>query len=183
MKRLFSSLVVVLFAAQLISAHDPRTVAKDFAHTLVVEGAGKMTLTYKSLHWNEPAYNNLKKNETLRKRVLGFVWKKIGKLETDFDVVIAGVPVAKGAYDFGLSFDDKDNFQLLLSAGGKDLTIPLQTAGDGPLVNYLSFDFRPTDGPDVFLVEGRGGKFRSTAEIKVPFLAPHEHDAKKPGEK
>jgi hypothetical protein len=175
MRKLIWLAVVILCAAQLSFAHDPRTVAKDFSHSLMVEGAGKLTVTYKSLHWNEPAYNSFKTNEALRKRVLGAVWKKIGKLETDFDVVIAGVQVPKGAYDFGLSFDDKDNFQLVLGAGGKDLTIPLQTATDGPLVNYLSFDFRPTDKVDVFTIEGRGGKFRSSAEVTVPYLAPHDH--------
>jgi len=175
MKKLIWLVVVILCAAQLSLAHDPRSVAKDFSHSLMVEGAGKLTVTYKSLHWNEPAYNGLKTNEALRKRVVGGLWKKIGKLDTDFDVVMAGVTVPKGSYDFGLSFDDKDNFQLVLGAGGKDLMIPLQTAADGPLVNFLSFDFRPTDKPDIFMVEGRGGKFRSSAEIKVPYLAPHDH--------
>src|SRR5690242_13771188 len=45
-KTLFSMVLVLLVAVPLVSAHDPRTVAKDFSHSLMVEGAGKLTLTY-----------------------------------------------------------------------------------------------------------------------------------------
>jgi hypothetical protein len=181
MKKLLISVLVILFAAPLSFGHDPRTVAKEFSHTLMVEGSGKLTVTYKSLHWNEPAYMALKKNDTQRQRVLGFLWKKIGTLNADFDVVIGGVQVPKGSYDFGLSFGSADDFSLILGSGGKDTTIPLQTSADGPLVAFLSFDLRPIDPekPDTFLIEGRGGKFRSSAEVKVPALAPHEHGDKK----
>ena len=44
MKRLIASLIVLLFAATLSLAHDPRTVAKNLSHTLSIEGAGKLTL-------------------------------------------------------------------------------------------------------------------------------------------
>jgi len=180
-KTLFAMILVLLVAVPLVSAHDPRTVAKDFSHSLMVEGAGKLTLTYKSLHWNEPAYVSFKKNDQLRQRVVGSIWKKIGKLDTEFDVVIAGVKVPKGSYDFGLWFDANDNFKIVLGSGGKDTMIDLTTANDGPLVDYLSFDLRPsaTDKPDAFVLEGRGGKFRSSAEIKVPYLAEHDHPADK----
>ena len=143
-KIVFSTLIVVLGAAQIALAHDPRTVAKDFSHTLTVEGAGKLTLSYKSLHWNEPVYLNTKKNEQLRQRLNAGVWKKIGKLDTDFDVVIGGTPVPKG---------------------------------------YLSFDLRPTSDTDSFVLEARSGKFRCSAEVKIPYLAPHEHGDSKPPEK
>lgn len=178
-KALCLTLLVLFIAAQMVFAHDPRTVAKDFSHSMMIEGAGKLTLTYKSMHWNEPSYLALKKNDQQRQRIVGSIWKKIGKLETEFDVTIAGVKVPKGSYDFGLWFDANDNFKFVLGSGGKDMMIDLTTANDGPLVDYLSFDFRPTDKPDTFIVEGRGGKFRSSAEVKVPYLAEHEHPADK----
>src|SRR5262249_30661911 len=184
-KAFFLSVLVFLFAAA-VYAHDPRTVAKDFTHTLSVEGAGKLTLSYKSLHWNEAVYNNAKQNETLRQRLVNGLWKKIGKFDSDFDIVLGGVPVPKGSYTLGIGFDGKDNFNLVLG-GSKELSIPLQTTSDGGEVTYLTFDIRPTSDTDSFVLEGRSGKFRCSTELKVPYLAPHEHsagaeghDAKKP---
>ena len=183
-KNLVMTAIFVLIAAQMIFAHDPRQAAKTFSHAMEVEGAGKLTLTYKSLHWNGPAYENMKKNEQLRQRVNNTLWKKIGKLDTEFDVVLAGVTVPKGSYDFGVNFDGKDNFAIVLGAGGKDMTIPLTTASDGAMVNYLTFDIRPTDSPEAFLLEGRSGQFRSSVEMKVPYLSSHEHkDESKPAAK
>ncbi|MBI3649704.1 MAG: hypothetical protein HY231_01505 [Acidobacteria bacterium] len=178
-KQIIAIVALLLLAAPLAAAHDPRTVAKEFSHSMMIEGAGKLTLTYKAMHWNEPAYMALKKNDQMRQRVVGSLWKNIGKLEAEFDVVIAGVKVPKGSYTFGLDFDANDNFAIVLSSGGKDTKLPLQTAGDGPLVNYLTFDFKPTDTADTFAIEGRGGKFRSSAEVKVPYLAEHDHPAEK----
>lgn len=178
-KILFATLLVVFIAAQAAFAHDPRTVAKDFSHTMAIEGAGKLTLSYKSLHWNEGAYVALKKNEVQRNRVVGSLWKNIGKLETEFDVVISGVKVPKGTYNFGLWFGDKDDFKIVLVGGGQDLKLDLTTAGDGALVEWLTFDLRPTDKPDTFTIEGRGGKFRSSANVQVPYLAEHDHPAEK----
>jgi hypothetical protein len=178
-KIFFSTLLVVFFVAQSALAHDPRTVAKEFSHSMMIDGAGKLTLSYKSLHWNESAYLGMKKDETLRKRVVGSLWKNIGKFETEFDVVIAGVKVPKGSYTFGLWFGADDDFKIVLGAGGKDLTLDLKTATDGPLVTFLTFDLRSTDAPDTFTIEGRGGKFRSSAEVKVPYLSEHNHPAEK----
>lgn len=183
MKRALYPFAVLLVFAAVVSAHDPRTVAKDFSHTLTVEGAGKLTISYKSLHWNEAAYAQTKTNDQLRQRLNSTVWRKIGKFDADFDVVIGGTPVPKGSYDMGISFGAKDDFALSLRSGGKELSIPLQTSTDGPVVTYLSFDLRPASDTDSFVIEGRSGKFRSWAEVKVPYLAPHEHAegaAKKP---
>jgi hypothetical protein len=174
-KFLFLPAIVLIAMVLTAFAHDPRTVAKDFSHTLTVEGAGKLTLSYKSLHWNEPTYLQAKKNEQLRTRLNAGLWKKIGKLDTDFDVVIGTTQVSKGSYDLGISFGANDDFALLLRGAGKDLTIPLQTSADSPEVTYLSFDLRPTSDTDSFILEGRSGKFRTWAEVKVPYLAPHEH--------
>lgn len=173
-KALFSSLLVILLGAAAL-AHDPRTVAKDFSHTLSVEGAGKLTLSYKSLHYNETNFNGRKAERSLI--AFNRLWKAIGKLDTDFAVVIGGVQVPKGSYIMGINFDANDNFKLILGSGGKDITIPLQFATDGPSANYLTFDFRPENDSDTFALEARYGKARVTAEAKVPYLAPHEHSA------
>jgi hypothetical protein len=176
-KVLFLSLIVVLFAAQLASAHDPRAVAKNFSHTLTLEGAGKLTLSYKSLHFNEQGFNNRKQERALA--TFNRIWKSIGKLDSDFDVVMAGVTVPKGSYTLGVTFDANDNYKLVLASGGKDILVPMQSAMDGPAVNYLSFDVRPDNDTDTLVFEARYGKLRAFAEAKVPYLAPHEHSEKK----
>ncbi|HLG14703.1 MAG TPA: hypothetical protein VJH03_09420 [Blastocatellia bacterium] len=179
MKRSLSlSFAFSLLAIQVVLAHDPRTVARDFTHSLAIEGAGKLTISYKSLHYNETAYMAAKTNERTLVN-LNRVWKKIGKLDSDFDVVIGGIQIAKGSYDMGIGFDASDNFKLLLVGGGKETAIPLQTALDGPVVGYLSLDTRPSNDTDGFTFEGRYGKIRASAEIKVPYLASHDHKTEK----
>jgi opacity protein-like surface antigen len=174
MKRLLLlSIATLLFAAQAASAHDPRTVAKDFSHTLTIEGAGKLTISYKSLHFNEQGFANRKQERMLAN--FNRLWKSVGKLDTDFDIVIAGVQVPKGSYSMGFNFDANDNFKLVLSGGGKEIMVPLQSALDGPTVNYLSLDVRPENDTDTLTLEARYGKLRASAEAKVPYLAPHEH--------
>lgn len=182
-KIVFSALMIGLCAVQIALAHDPRTVAKDFSHALTVEGAGKLTISYKSLHWNEPVYMSTKKNEQLRQRLNAGLWKKIGKLDTEFDVVIGGTPVAKGSYDLGISFGANDDFALLLRGGGNELSIPLKTSTGNAEVSYLTFDLRPASDADSFVLEARSGKFSCAADVKVPYLAPHEHGDAKPPEK
>ena len=174
-KALISTMLVVLFGVVAL-AHDPRTVSKDFSHSLTVEGAGKLTLSYKSLHYNDANFNARKTERALPQ--FNRLWKAIGKFETDFPVVIAGVEVPKGTYTMGINFDANDNFKLVLGSGGKDLMIPLQFSMDGPSANYLTFDFRPENDSDTFSIEARYGKARVIAETKVPFLAAHDHPAK-----
>lgn len=179
MRRFVSSLVVVLFIAQMIFAHDPRTVAKNLSHTLAIDGAGKLSLSYKSLHYNEQGFSQRKSERALTN--FNRLWKSIGKFDADFDVTIGGVAVPKGSYTLGFNYDANDNYKLVLSAGGKDLAIPMTATLDGPSVNYLSFDVRPENDTDTFTVEVRYGKLRTAAEMKVPYLAPHAHEDKKPG--
>ena len=107
-KTLISSLLVILFAAVAL-AHDPRTVSKDFSHTLTLEGAGKLTLSYKSLHYNDTNFS-ARKGPALPN--FNRLWKAIGKFETDFAVVIGGVQVPKGSYTMGINFDANDNFKI-----------------------------------------------------------------------
>lgn len=182
-KIVFSALIVLLFAVQTAVAHDPRTLAKNFSHTLDIEGAGKLTLSYKSLHWNEPTYLNTKKNEQLRKRLNNTLWKKIGMLNSEFDIVIGGTPVAKGSYDLGISFGANDDFALVLRSGEKEMSIPFKTAADSPEITYLTFDLRPTNNTDAFVLEARSGKFRCSADLTVPYLGQHDHSTHTPAEK
>lgn len=182
-KMLFSAVIIGMCAVQIALAHDPRTLAKDFSHTLTVEGAGKLTISYKSLHWNEPVYLNTKKNEQLRQRLNAGLWKKIGKFDSEFDTVIAGTAVAKGTYDMGISFGANDDFALLLRSGGKEITVPFKTSAGASEVTYLTFDLRPMSDTDSFMLEARSGKFSCAAEVKVPYLAAHEHTDAKPAEK
>jgi len=178
MKRSLFALMLVILLAVVTSAHDPRTVSKDFSHTLTLEGAGKLTLSYKSLHFNETQFNNRKMPQALAN--FNRLWKVIGKFDTEFPVVIGGVEVPKGTYTMGINFDANDNYKLVLGSGGKDILIPLQFASDGPSANYLTFDFRPENDSDTFAIEARYGKARVSAETKIPYLAPHEHKDKKP---
>ena len=181
MKRiLFATLFVVLLAAQIGFAHDPRTVAKNLSHVLTIEGAGKLTISYKSLHFNEAGFNNRKTPRALT--AFNGLWKSVGKVETDFDVVLAGVAVPKGSYQLGFSFDADDNYKLILSSGGKETVIPLQMALDGSPVNYFSIDVRPDSDTDAIVIEARYGKLRTWASGEVPYLKPHAHEtpAKKP---
>jgi hypothetical protein len=176
-KTLFLSLITILVIGQITLAHDPRAVAKDFSHTLTLEGTGKLTFSYKSLHFNETNFNNRKAERALA--AFNRVWKTIGKYDADFDVVIGGVSVPKGSYTMGFNYDANDNFKLILVSGGKEISVPLQFAMDAPVANYLSFDFRPENDTDTFMFEARYGKARVSAQAKVPALAPHSHEEKK----
>ncbi|HWC77341.1 MAG TPA: hypothetical protein VG778_07760 [Blastocatellia bacterium] len=174
MKRVgFSVLVAILAVAQIGFAHDPRTVAKDLSHSLTIEGAGKLTISYKSLHFNEAGFTNRKQERAVTQ--FNRLWKSIGKFETDFEVVIAGVQVPKGSYAMGFGFDANDNYKLILSSGGKETTIPLKMALDGPLVNYFSIDVRPENATDTFTLEARYGPLRTWASAEVPYLKSHDH--------
>src|SRR2546423_15662431 len=125
MKRLFASLIVALFAAQLTLAHDPRTVAKNLSHTLSIEGAGKLTLSYKSLHYNEQGFSQRKTERALTN--YNRLWKNIGKFDSEFDVTIGGVAVPKGSYTMGFNYDANDNYKMVISGGGKKPVIPKTT--------------------------------------------------------
>ena len=180
-KALFSSLLIVLIAAQLGFAHDPRTVAKDLSHVLAIEGAGKLTISYKSLHFNEAGFKGRKAERALAN--FNRLWKSVGKLDTDFEVVIGGVQVPKGSYQLGFGFDADDNYKMILASGGKETVIPLKMSLDGPVVNYFSIDVRPDNDTDALVFEARYGNLRTWAEGQVPYLKPHEHEtapAKKP---
>ena len=180
-KIVFSSLLVALVAAQIVFAHDPRTVAKDLSHVLAIEGAGKLTITYKSLHFNELGFAARKTERALTN--FNRLWKSIGKLDTDFDVVIAGVQVNKGSYQVGFGFDANDNYKMILSSAGKETIIPLKMSLDGPMVNYFTIDVRPDSDTDALVLEARYGKLSTWAAGTIPYLKEHEHTQAAPAKK
>jgi hypothetical protein len=154
------------------SAHDPRSSAREFSHALHVEGAGSVDLRYKSLHWNPAAYARLMSDAAIRDRVNAGVWNDIGSAELGFDLVIGDKALAKGSYRFGLNLDGEDAFSLILTSGEQRLVVPLDVAKSDATA-YVSFTIVPTDAPDTFVLEGRGGEFVGRAKLTVPYLADH----------
>ena len=166
---------VAAVAASTALAHDPRTVAKDFSHGLKIEGAGTLSLSYKSLHFNEGVYKRMQGDEAFRERMNAGMWSNIGSLEAGFETVMGTQKLAKGTYTLGLSFGPSDSFALTLKGAGGTVTVPMKSTSDNPELPYLTFSIAPTDKPDTFTLEGRGGRFRAVAEMKVPFLGEHAH--------
>lgn len=161
-----------------LSAHDPRTTAKDFSHALTIEGAGKMELKYKSMHWNEEAYQRFQSDDNIRKRVNAGMWNNIGSLDLGFDVTLGGQPLSKGTYPFGLNIEPAGKFSLVVKVGADSKMLPLEVSSGTEQVDFLTFAIYPTAKTDVFTLEGRGGKFRGQTSVTVPYLA--EHTEKKP---
>jgi hypothetical protein len=180
-KIVFSGLVVALIAAQVAFAHDPRTVAKDLSHVYSIEGAGKLTINYKSLHFNEPGFAARKTERALK--AFNGLWKSVGKLDTDFEVVLGGVQIPKGSYQLGFGFDANDNYKMILSSGGKETVIPLKMSLDGPMVNYFTIDVRPDSDTDALVLEARYGKLSTWTAGTVPYLKPHDHPEAAPAKK
>lgn len=174
---LMAAVALVGATAIRVGAHDPRTTAKDFGHSLSIEGAGKLELKYKAMHWNEQAYQTFMKDETRRKGVNTRVWNNIGTADLGFTVVIGDQTIDKGSYPFGLNLDGNDKFSIALKIGDQVKTFPLEISTGDP-VEYLTFSIYPVfEKPDTFVLEGRGGKFRGKTMLKVPYLAEHGHGA------
>jgi hypothetical protein len=173
---------VLLVACGTLSpalAHDPRTTAKDFSHGLKIEGAGELSFIYKAMHFNEPTYKRMQSEATFRERMNTNVWSSIGSVNAEFDVVMGDQTIPKGKYTLGLSIEPGDAFLLVLKGGDKTLKVPLKMTSETMDVPYLTFSIYPTEKPDIFVVEGRCGKFRGTADFKVPYLDEHSHPASK----
>jgi hypothetical protein len=187
MKKIFLSTILVLtsallfiaFTARLAVAHDPRTTAKTFAHHLTIDGLGNFAVTYKGMHFNETAYKRFQTDAAIRNRVNTGVWNQLGSANVDFDVTIADQALSKGKYDFGLNIEENEGFSLLFKKQDKSVKIPLTVTTDATGVPYLSFVIMPTEKPDTYVIEGRGGKYRGVATMKVPGMAEHAHPVEK----
>lgn len=174
---LIAGILIFCCAALLLQAHDPRTTAKTFSHTLEVEGAGQFQLSYKAMHFNEPVYKRMQAEEKFRDRLNANVWNAIGTADVGFEVAAGDQAISKGKHGFGLNIEPNEGFTLVFKTGEKAIKIPLQVTKENPDLPYLTFAIFPTDKPDTFLLEGRCGKYRGTTELKVPYLAEHTHPA------
>lgn len=164
---------VVLASAAPAGAHDPRTTARDFQHTLLLEGQPALALRYKALHWNPGAYERFKSDASVRQRVNERVWNALGTAEVGRELNLAGRPLAKGSYPFGVNIEGGDRFALVLKLGDKLETIPFETGPSGEVHEYLTFTLAPGDKPDTFVLEGRCGSFRGRVPVVFPYLAEH----------
>jgi hypothetical protein len=171
-------LIVVLGCTLALAlAHDPRTTAKNFSHQLQIEGAGNLALNYKAMHFNNDTYQRMKGNDQFRERMNQGLWSDIGTADAAFDVVAGDQTISKGKYTLGLSIEANDSFAVVLKSSSKTVKIPLKTTTENADVPFLTFSLFPTEKPDTFVLEGRCGKFRGTADVKVPYLAEHSHTA------
>lgn len=174
MKKCVAILVCLIFSMTMTSlAHDPRTVAKEMGVSLSIEGSGDLEINYKSLAFNAGSYGRMK-DADFRNRLNKGVWNRIGRAQLGFELIVEGETLTPGDYDFGLNIEANDAFSLVFSKGDLAKTIPTKvvTAGN---ISHLTLSLIPTDSPDTFLLEGRCGTFRATAEVKVPYLKD-DHD-------
>ena len=170
MKKYMAILVCLIFSMTMTSlAHDPRSVAKEMGVSLSIEGSGDLEINYKSLAFNAESYGRFRNDADLRNRLNKGIWNRIGKAQLGFELIVGGETLAPGDYDFGLNIEANDGFSLVFSKGNLAKTIPTKvvTAGN---ISHLTLALIPTNSPDTFLLEGRCGTFRATAEIKVPYL-------------
>ncbi len=172
-----AGILIFCCAVLLLQAHDPRTTAKTFSHSLEIEGAGEFELNYKAMHFNEPVYTRMQAEEKLRDRLNANVWNAIGRADVGFEVAVANQAIPKGKHGFGLNIEPNEGFTLVFKTSEKTIKVPLQVTKENPEVPYLTFAIFPTDKPDTFVLEGRCGKYRGTADLKVPYLAEHTHPA------
>lgn len=175
MKRNFVTLALtLLFLSLAVSAHDPRTTAKEVGVSLAIEGSGNLMIKYKTMHFNQQTYERMKTNDQARQGMNKRIWNNIGTAELGFDLVIGSETLPKGTYQFGLNVEPADQFSLVFASGGQAKMIPLKVE-TGTDVPYLTLSLSPTDAVDTFVLEGRCGVFRGTAPVKVPSLGEHKH--------
>ncbi|MBI4446258.1 MAG: hypothetical protein HY645_10155 [Acidobacteria bacterium] len=162
-----------------VQAHDPRTTAKEVGVRVAIEGEGNITLRYKSLHFNQPVYEKMKSDPQFLAMINQRVWNNIGSAQFEFDVVVGGVSIPKGTYEFGLNVESGDQFSLVLVEGSTSHKIPLEVEPtlDMP---YLTFAIAVTEQAENLLFEGRCGKFRGTVSVVVPGLKEHLHPDEMP---
>lgn len=166
--------LAVIFLSLGVSAHDPRTTAKEVGVSLAIEGSGNLLIKYKTMHFNQQTYERMKGNEQARQGINRRIWNNIGTAEVGFNIVVGAETVPKGTYQFGLNMDAGDQFSVVFTSGNESKTIPLKVES-GADVPYLTFSLSPTDAADTFVLEGRCGVFRGTAPVKIPSLGEHKH--------
>ncbi len=162
--------------------HDPRTTAKKLSQGLEVDGAGKLAIDYKALHYNEPNFKRAKGNDRFLSYLNGNVWGKMGTAKLDFPITSGDVKLAKGSYTFGLNMTKDDEFSVVFWQGDKKIALPLESEfNEKRQVAYLTIALMATEDIDTFVIEVRCGPYTATTEIKVPYLDP-DHDEHDDGE-
>ena len=175
MKKYMAILVCLIFSMTMASlAHDPRTVAKEMGVSLSIEGSGDLEIHYKSLAFNTESYGRMKAGADFRNSMNKGIWNRIGKAQLGFELIVGGETLTPGDYEFGLNIEANDAFSLVFSKGDLVKTIPTKVV-TADNISHLTLSLIPTNSPDTFLLEGRCGTFRATAEVKIPYLED-DHD-------
>jgi hypothetical protein len=176
-------LVAVGFAVPALRAlaplrHDPRTTAKKLSQGLEVDGAGKLALEYKALHFNSEMFERAKKSQRYMDFLNAQIWGRMGAAKLGFDVVAGDAKLAAGDYEFGVNMTPAEEFSVVFWKAQEKIAVPLTIERDQKPVPYLSVVLLATDDVDTFELEARCGPFRGTADVKVPYLSEdHDHPA------
>jgi len=178
-----AALVVIGAALPAVGAfvplrHDPRTVAKKLSQGLEVDGAGKLQIDYKALHFNADNFKRASANPKMMDYFNANIWGKLGTAKLGFDLEAGDVKLTPGDYEFGINMTAGEEFSFVDWKATEKLVVPLKVEKDQKAVSYLTVTLMASDEPDMFLLEARCGPYRGTAEIDVPFLSEeHAHPA------
>ncbi len=119
----FASLVVMGVALPAVSAfapsprHDPRTTAKKLSQGLEVDGAGKLTLEYKALHFNPENFERAKKSQRFMDYLNAQIWGRMGTAKLGFDLTSGDAKLAAGDYEFGINMTPAEEFSVVFWNG------------------------------------------------------------------
>ena len=156
--------------------HDPRTTAKKLSQGLEVEGAGKLALDYKALHFNKEMFDRARNRADFMDFLNAEVWGRMGKATVGFELVSGSVSLAPGDYDFGINMTPAEEFSIVFWRGQEKKELKLEVERDQKPVPYLSITLMATDAADTFTLEARCGPYRGTVGVKVPYLSEdHGH--------
>jgi len=182
-----AALVVIGAALPAVGAlvplrHDPRTVAKKLSQGLEVDGAGKLQIDYKALHFNEANFKAATTKPKLMDYFNSNIWGKLGTAKLGFELVAGDVKLPAGDYEFGINMTAGEEFSVVFWKGTEKKVVPLKVEREQKPVSYLTVTLMASDEPNLFVLEARCGPYRGTADIDVPYLSEdHAHpDGKAP---
>jgi len=176
---MLASMVSVAVAAPMVRAsvllrHDPRTTAKKLSQGLEVEGAGKLALDYKALHFNKEMFERARNTPGFMDFLNAEVWGRMGKATLGFELVSGNLRLAPGDYDFGINMTPAEEFSIVFWQGQEKKELKLDVERDQKPTPYFTVALMATDAADTFLLEARCGPYRGTVGVKVPYLS-EEH--------
>ena len=138
-------------------AHDPRTTAKKLSQTLEVEGIGRLTFEYRSLHFNPEMFERARTNPGFMNLLNTQVWGRMGRATLGFDIVSRGLKLVPGDYEFGINMTPAEEFSVVLWQGEAKKELRLDVERDPKPVPYLTIALVATAMPDTFVLEARCG--------------------------